>query len=86
MELKDTIIKAISEGVKDLSLLDGEQYHPLLFGNVEKAKGISERETLCILYYEFCTPSFFPFVQGRERIELYLNIIKRRINNFVSID
>lgn len=78
MELKDTIIKAISEGVMDLSILDGEQYTPLPFGDVVRATGISERETLCILYYEYCTPSNFPFVTGREeRIELYLKRIRK---------
>lgn len=56
MKLKDTIIKAISEGVTDLSLLDGQQYTPLPFGDVVRA-GISERETLCVFSKQLTTLS-----------------------------
>lgn len=76
MSFKDTIINAISDGVIDLSLIEGETYTPLPFGDIVKAKGISERETLCVLYYEYCTYTAFPFVEGEKRIRLFLERIR----------
>ncbi len=81
MSFKDTIICAISNGVADLSLIDGESYTPLQFGDIVKAKGIPERETLCVLYYEYCDRATFPFVEGKERIRLFIDRIRKYEQN-----
>ena len=81
MSLKKTIIRAISKGVADLSLIDGESYTPLPFGDIVKARGFSERETLCVLYYEYCDRATFPFVEGKERIRLFIDRIREYEQN-----
>lgn len=90
--LRNAIVEAINNGVKDLGLIDGEEYQHVYFIRCVnecwyvygKACNIDRRRTLCNIYADYCTRSCYPFIEDeKERNEKFLNAIK---NHFYDLE
>ena len=84
MELYRTITTAIEQGVKDLSLIDGEEYQRNYFIRCVNecwyvygmACNIDRRRTLCNIYADYCDRACYPFIEDeKERSEKFLTAI-----------
>ena len=84
MELYRTITTAIEQGVKDLRLIDGEEYQRVSFircvnecyNLYGKACDINRRRAICNIYADYCNSAVYPLIEDeRERNKKFLKAI-----------
>ena len=85
-QLKETIVKHIEKGIKDLSLLLDEDYQENgfirdfqevagLFSTERSICCIDRRRAICNLYADFCDSYCFPFTSEGKRKDIFLKAI-----------
>ena len=84
MDLYKTITTAIEQGVKDLRLIDGEEYQRVSFIRCVnecyklygKACDINRRRAICNIYADYCNSAVYPLIEDeRERNKKFLKAI-----------
>jgi hypothetical protein len=84
-ELADAIEQAISQGRKDMSIIENEQYECAIFGrptwyNIDTRLTMQQvRSAICELYVDYIDLCVFPFVRGCKRKDFYLETLGKII-------
>ena len=71
MDLYKTITTAMEQGVKDLRLIDGEEYQRVSFircvnecyNLYGKACDINRRRAICNIYADYCNSAVYPLIE-----------------------
>ena len=93
--LYHTIVDAISNEVMDLSIIEGEEFRTNsfircvndnwgLYNEDVPRCFINRRQAICNLYADYCDNGTFPFVDGRDRVSLFMTVINNHFLDFLK--